>query len=165
MTVSGTTTCYPYDSDPGDVGETAGEFRYDAETGTLSSDGIDYVRVEVVTASPDDNPFVGTWEATDSDGTHITTVIARDGTFNSEDTRSGGCENMGLIGATWSASGVGRFDLSGGPTFEVPVQTVCHRTDAESVPRSEGVFSFGYVEETDQLVLHLFLDTVFTRVR
>lgn len=166
MTITGTATCFPYEGDPGELGEISGELQYDSESGTLLSlDGVNYNPVELITPPLDDNPFVGSWEATDSDGTHIMTVITPDGIFNSEDTRSGGCENMGLTGATWSASGVGIFDLGGAPAFEVPVQTLCHPPDGEPVPRSEGVFSFGYVEETDELVLHLFLDTVFTRVR
>ncbi len=164
MTASGLITCFPYEGDVGEIGDTDGDFQFDEESGTLvAADGTSYAPVEYVAPPASDNPFAGTWEATDSDGTRVVTVIAADGTLSSEDTRSGGCENMGLTGATWSAEGVGAFDLTAA-AFEVPVQTICHPPGAEPVPRSEGVFTFGYVEETDELVLQLFLDTVFTRV-
>ena len=94
-------------------------------------------------------------------------TIAPSGDWEMLDTRSGGCERMGLTYATWSADGTGFFDLGVGatPTFSVVTTTMCHPVDGDSVPRSEDVqLSYEYRAESDEVALLLFLETIFTRV-
>lgn len=167
MTATGIRECFPYGDDKGDLGEAAADFLYDAETDMLefALDGVRYTRAPLPRPASDPNPFVGLWEATDSDGTRVTMQIDGAGTWKSRDTRSGGCENMGLIYATWSAQGTGVFDLDGTPSFEVVTTTFCHPVDGESVPRSEDVLlTYEYRSDSDEVALMLFLETIFTRV-
>ena len=168
LTVSGPRTCFPYGGDNAEIGERGADFLYDLETDMLefSLDGVRYTRSPPPQLGSDgSNPFVGTWEATDSDGTRVEMTFAGDGAWRSEDTRSGGCENMGLAYATWSAEGTGTFDLEGISGFEVLTTTICHPVDGDPVPRSEDVvFTFEYRADNDEVALLLFLETIFTRV-
>lgn len=167
LVAAGSRTCHPYGDDSADAGEASWEWFYDLETDMLefAPDGVLYTRSPPPLEGGDSNPFVGSWEATDSDGTRISMMIASDGTWESLDTRSGGCENMGLTYATWSAAGVGTFDLDGALSFDVLTTTICHPPDAEPVPRSTDVlFTFEYRPDTDTVALLLFLETTFTRV-
>lgn len=169
MTASGTRTCFPYGGEATEIGENAADFLHDQETDMLkfSLDGVRYERSPAPPAAGDAHPLVGSWEATDSDGTRITVEIALDGSWISEDTRSGGCENMGLSYATWSASGTGMFALEETPSFEGVGTTLCRPAGGgDPVPRTEGgLFTFEYREETDEAALLLFHETLFTRVR
>ena len=167
MTATGIRECFPYGDNNGDLGEAAADFVYDLETDMLEFvlDGVRYTRAPLLSPSTDPNPFVGVWEATDSDGTRVTMKIDGVGTWQSRDTRSGGCENMGLTYATWSAEGTGMFDLQGIPSFAVQTTTFCHPVDGEAVPRSEDVvLTYEYRPESDEVALVLFLETIFTRV-
>lgn len=167
LTVSGPRACFPYGGDAAEIGERGADFSYDLETDTLefSLDGVRYTRSSSPPPSDASNPFVGMWEATDSDGTRVEMTFAEDGAWRSEDTRSGGCENMGLTYATWSAEGTGTFDLDGIPGFEVLTTTICHPVDGDPVPRSEDVvFTFEYRADNDEVALLLFLETILTRV-
>ncbi len=102
LVAAGSRTCHPYGDDSADAGEASWEWFYDLETDMLefAPDGVLYTRSPPPLEGGDSNPFVGSWEATDSDGTRISMMIASDGTWESLDTRSGGCENMGLTYAT-----------------------------------------------------------------
>ena len=92
-------------------------------------------------------------------------VITVDGAWQMLDTRSGGCENMGLMYATWSATGTGFFNRGGTATFDVVTTTFCHPADGDPVARSEDVlFGYEYRADTDEVALLLFLETIFTRV-
>jgi len=168
MTATGIRECFSYGDDNGDLGEAAADFAYDLETDMLefALDGVRYTRAPRLPPSTDPNPFVGVWEATDSDGTRVTMQIDALGTWKSRDTRSGGCENMGLTYATWSAEGIGMFDLEGTPSFGVLTTTLCHPAGGgEPVPRSEDVvLTYEYRSDRDEVALMLFLETIFTRV-
>ncbi len=168
ITASGLRRCYPYGADNSDLGEGSADFLYDNETDVLAfaPDGVLYERSTLPPVAGDSNPFVGSWEATDSDGTRVTLQIDAVGTWKSRDTRSGGCENMGLTYATWSAEGTGMFDLEGTPTFEVLTTTFCHPAGGgDPVPRSEDVvLTYEYRSDRDEVALMLFLETIFSRV-
>jgi len=167
LTVSGTKTCFPYGEEIGGIRESSANYLYDAATDMLEFvlDGVRYTRTPLPTVISDADPFVGSWEATDSDGTRVTMTIGPDGSWEQSDTRSGGCEDMGLTYATWSATGIGFFNRGGTPSFDVETTTFCHPLDGDPVARSEDViFTFGYREATDEVVLLLFLETNFTRV-
>jgi len=167
MTATGARECFPYGEDNGTLGEAAADFLYDAAADMLefALDGVRYTRAPLPPPSTDSNPFVGLWEATDSDGTRVTLQIDGAGTWKSRDTRSGGCENMGLTYATWSAGGTGMFNLEDTPTFEGLTTTFCHPVDGDPVPRSQDVvFTYEYRQSTDEVALLLFLETIFTRV-
>ena len=167
LSLSGSRRCFPYGGEDIGIGERSADFLYDQETDMLefSLDGVRYTRTPSPPESGGSNPFVGSWEATDSDGTRISMAIVSDGTWESQDTRSGGCENMGLTYATWSAAGVGTFDLEGAGSFEVVTTTICHPPGSDPVVRSEDVvFTFEYRPDADEVALVLFLETIFTRV-
>ena len=168
MTATGIRECFPYGADNAGLGEAAAEFLYDTAMDMLefALDGVRYTRAPLPPPATDANPFVGLWEATDSDGTRVTMQIDAVGTWKSRDTRSGGCENMGLTYATWSAEGAGMFDLEGTPSFDVLTTTFCHPAGGgEPVPRSQDVvLTYEYRSDRDEVALMLFLETIFTRV-
>ncbi len=158
LTTSGTVTCHPYGADKSDVGDRSFDFYYDPDTDRLEpgAGGVRYVRSPAVPGVPADaaNPFVGSWEATDSDGTHIVMAILADGSWESADARSGECESKGFTYATWSGEGSGTFDLAGTPVFELMLTTYCDPPDLEKVVHSLEVnWSFEYQQATDTVVL------------
>ena len=110
------------------------------------------------------NPFVGSWEATDADGTYIVMAILVDGSWESTNTRSGGCERKGFTYATRSGEGSGTFDLSGTPVFELTMTTYCDPPELEKVVDSPEVnVSFEYQQSADTVVL-LADGTTYTRL-
>ncbi len=158
LTASGAVTCYPYGADNPDVGDRSLDFYYDPDADTLepASGVVRYVRSPAVPGVPPDaaNPFVGSWEATDADGTYIVMTILADGSWDSTNTRSGGCERKGFTYATWSGEGSGTFDLSGTPGFELMMTTYCDPPELEKVVDSaEANVSFEYQQSADTVVL------------
>lgn len=158
LAVSGSGTCHRYG-----VGQQPEEsplvvFSYDAATDTIESadDGAVYARSPSVPGAPVDgaNPFVGSWEGTDSDLTHVEMTIQADGSWQSTDTRSGGCERKGFTYATWSAEGSGVFDLGADPSFDITLTTYCHPVGGDRLVHSpQANFVLRYDTDRDKLVL------------
>ena len=153
----GERTCHPYGADTPAVvaGNPIFDFLYDSDADGLifAPDGVTYQRADPGLRTDSANPFVGSWEGTDSDGTHVMIDIFGDGRFESSDTRSGGCERKGFIRATWSSTGVGEFSLDGLRTYEMSGGTFCHPSPGEQVVHSPSVtFSYVYNAVTDSLV-------------
>ena len=168
LTASGTVTCHPYGADNPEVGDRRLDFYYDPDTDTLepAAGAVRYVRSPAVPGVPVDaaNPFVGSWEATDADGTYIVMAILADGSWDSTNTRSGGCERKGFTYATWSGEGSGTFDLSSTPVFELTMTTYCDPPELEKVVDSPEVnVSFEYQQSADTVVL-LTDGTTYTRL-
>ncbi len=168
LTASGSVTCYPYGADNPDVGDRSLDLYYDRDTDTVepASGAIRYARSPAVPGVPADaaNPFVGSWEATDADGTYIVMAILADGSWESTNTRSGGCERKGFTYATWSGEGSGTFNLSGTPVFELMMTTYCDPPELEKVLDSPEVnWSFEYQPSADTVVL-LADGTTYTRL-
>ena len=168
LTASGTVTCYPYGADNSDVGDRSLDFYYDPDTDMLepASGAVRYVRSPAVPGVPADaaNPFVGSWEATDADGTYIVMAILADGSWESTGTRSGGCESEGFTYATWSGEGSGTFNLSSTPVFELMMTTYCDPPELEKVVYSPEVsWCFEYQQSADTVVL-LADGTTYTRL-
>lgn len=168
LTVSGTVTCYPYGANNPDVVERSLDFYYDPDTDRLepATSGVRYVRSPEVPGVPADaaNPFVGSWEATDADGTHIVMAILADGSWESTGTRSGGCESKGFTYATWSGEGSGTFNLSSTPVFELIMTTYCDPPELEKVVHLPEVnWRFEYQQSADTVVL-LADGTTYTRL-
>ncbi|MCZ6630786.1 MAG: hypothetical protein O7D28_05505 [Actinobacteria bacterium] len=158
LTVSGTVTCYPYGADKSDVGDRSLDFYYDPDTDMLEpgSGAVRYGRSPAVPGVPADaaNPFVGSWEATDADGTHIVMTILADGSWEATDARSAGCERKGFTYATWSGEGSGTFNLSSTPVFELELTTYCDPPELEKVVHSPEVnWSFEFQQSSDTVVL------------
>ena len=110
------------------------------------------------------NPFVGSWEAIDADGTYLVMAILADGSWESANTRSAGCERKGFIYATWSAEGSGTFNLSNTPVFELMMTSYCDPPELEKVVDSPEVnWLFEYRQSADTVVL-LADDTTYTRL-
>jgi hypothetical protein len=155
LTVSGPVTCHPYGAVNSGVGDRSFDFYYDPDTDTVEPalGGVRYVRSSIVPAD-DANPFVGSWESTDGDGTHIMMEILGDGFWESTDTRSGGCEKKGFTYSTWSGEGSGTFNLSSNPVFELMTTTYCHPPELEQVVLSPDVYlRFEYDQSADTVVL------------
>ena len=158
LAVSGSGTCHPYGTGQHPKESPLFVLTYDADTDMIESadDGTMYVRSPSVPGHPSDdsNPFVGSWEGTDSDMTHVEMVILDDGSWQSTDTRSGGCERKGFTYATWSADGSGIFDLGAAQTFEIALTTYCHPVGEEKLVHSpEASFVLSYNPSTDTLAL------------
>ncbi len=158
LTASGTVTCYPYGADNTEVEDRSLDLYYDRATDTLepANGAVRYVRSPVVPGVTADaaNPFVGSWEATDADGTYTVMAILADGSWESANTRSGGCERKGLTYATWSREGSGTFNLSGTPVFELLMTTYCDPPELEKVVDSPEVnWVFEYQQSADTVVL------------
>jgi len=168
LTASGTVTCYPYGADNPDVGNRSLELYYVRDTDTLepATGAVRYVRSPVVPGVPADaaNPFVGSWEATDADGTYLVMAILADGSWESANTRSAGCERKDFTYATWSGEGSGTFNLSNTPVFELMMTSYCDPPDLEKVVDSPEVnWFFEYRQSADTVVL-LADDTTYTRL-
>jgi hypothetical protein len=158
LAVSGSGTCHLYGTGQQPKESPLFVFYYDADTDMIESgdDGAMYVRSPSVPGTPgdDSNSFVGSWEGTDSDMTHVEMVILDDGSWQSTDTRSGGCERKGFTYATWSADGSGTFDLTATPTFEIGLTTYCHPVGEEKLVHSpEASFVLSHDSSTDTLEL------------
>ena len=169
MTASGVKTCFPYGAENEVIGEPEFEFDYLAESDTMvfRLDGTVYSRSDEVSGIAGDptNPLVGTWEATDLDGTRVVMWVEPDGTWSSVDTRSGGCERKGFTFATWSGEGAGNFALDETtPTFDVVFNTFCHPPGEDAVVHTEEAnFLFTYDTARDEVSLDAF-GTVYTRL-
>ncbi len=158
LTASGTVTCYPYGADNTEVGDRSLELYYARDTDTLepATGAVRYVRSPVVPGVATDaaNPFVASREATDADGTYMVMVILADGSWESTNTRSAGCERKGFTYATWSGEGSGTFNLSNTPVFEVTMTTYCDPPELEKVVDLPEVnWFFEYRQLADTVVL------------
>lgn len=144
-------------------------FSHNNETDTLeaAAGGIVYARSAEVPGQPIDasNPLVGSWEATDSDGTRVTMNIGADGSWESKDTRSGGCERNGFTYATWSAVGTGEFELGPRQLMRVSMTTSCKPQDgAQQVLSSDVEWTFAYDQTEDTLALVESAGVTYTRL-
>ena len=158
LTASGTVTCYPYGADNTEVEDRSLDLYYDRATDTLepATGAVRYVRSPVVPGVAADaaNSFVGSWEATDADGTYTVMVILADGSWESTNTRSAECERKGFTYATWSGEGSGTFNLSSTPVFELLMTTYCDPPELEKVIDSPEVnWFFEYQQSADTVVL------------
>jgi hypothetical protein len=160
LAISGPGTCHLYGAGQQPMGDQLIVFSYDAATDMIESQDDDRTRYERSPSVPgiptdDSNPFIGSWEGTDSDLTHVEMTILADGTWNSTDTRSGGCERNGFTYAAWSADGSGTFDLNASPTFDIALTTYCQPVGEEKLVQSpEANFVLSYKPETDTLSLN-----------
>lgn len=158
LTITGSVVCYPYDLESGSASDRTLSFFYDQSRDALEpvSGGVRYARSVLVGGIPSDanNPFVGSWGATDRDGTRIVMSILVDGSWESSDTRSDLCEMEGLTYATWSARGSGTFDLAGSSVFEVAPIANCHPRGSEQSSQLPDVsLRFEYEDPSDTVVL------------
>lgn len=158
LAVSGYGTCHLYGVGGRPTQDQLLAFYYDADGDTIESaqDGVRFERSPSVPGIPgdDSNPFVGSWEGTDSDLTHVEMMIFADGSWRSADTRSGGCEGKGFTYATWSADGNGTFDLVGIPTFDLSLTSYCHPVGEERLVHTPDVtFTLFHDSTTDTLEL------------
>ena len=100
IAATGTATCqfYGRGNQPGT--NLASVFFYDPDTDMVESslDGTLFSRSTSDPGIPTDeaNPLVGSWEGTDGDLTHVEMSILADGSWESTDTRSAGCERKGV---------------------------------------------------------------------
>lgn len=168
LTATGTKQCYFYGVENPPATPREFDYYYDADTDTLefAPDGVRYTRSSDVPGLPaeESNPFVGSWEATDGDGTRVTMTIQPDGAWNSVDTRSGGCERKGFTYATWSAEGTGTFQLAG-PTFNLTMTTFCNPPDGSQIVHSpDVVWTFVHDQPSDSILLIESNGTTYTRL-
>ena len=168
LTIAGSVVCYPYDLESGSASDRALRFFHDQSRDALepASGGVRYTRLAPVGGVLPDasNPFVGSWEATDQDGTRVAMSILADGSWESSDTRSGLCETQGFTYATWSAQGSGTFDLAGKSVFEVAPIANCHPRGSEQSSQLPDVsLRFEHEASSDTVVLSED-DIVYTRL-
>ena len=169
LTATGSRQCYFYGADNPPPKPVEHDYYYNSGTDTLefAPDGVLYTRSPDVPGLPanETNPLVGSWEATDGDGTRVTMTIETDGTWASEDTRSGGCERKGFTYATWSAQGSGTFDLTVQPTLNLTLTTYCNPPGSDQVVHSpEVLWTFVHDQATDTILLVESNDTTYTRL-
>ena len=168
LLLEGSMQCYLYGSENPEPTALDLEITYDASVDTIEfpGDGLMLARSEdlpgVATAA--DNPLIGSWTATDGDGTFSIMHIHADGSWTSDDTRSGGCEAKGYTYARWSAEGSGAFDLTGQPTFRLQMTTYCSPPGGNQVVHSPSVdWTLLFDEGTDTVLLVESQGTTYTR--
>lgn len=168
LAITGAVTCHLYGLGQQPTDDQLLVFTYNSESDAieLAEDGVRFERSPSVPGLPVDasNPFVGSWEGTDSDLTHVEMTVLADGSWLSTDTRSGGCERKGFTYATWSAEGSGAFDLNATPIFDIELTTYCHPFGEDKLVHSPSAnFILIYDASTDTLALDG-TDVTYTRL-